>query len=36
MTIVAIPHVGVREAIDVHVRPTVSVQVHVSNEELVL
>ena len=35
MTVVAIPHVVVREAIDVGVRPLVGIQVHVSNEELV-
>jgi len=35
MTIVSIPHVVVREAVDVRVRPTIVVQVHVRNEELV-
>ena len=35
MTIVSIPHVVVREAVDVRVRPTIVVQVHVRNEEYV-
>jgi hypothetical protein len=35
MTIVCIPHVVVREAIDVRVRPIIIVRVHVRDEELV-
>jgi len=35
MPILGIPHVVVREAVDVHIRPTIVVQVHVRNEELV-
>ena len=35
MPTLGIPHADVREAADVHIRPTTAVQAHVRNEELV-